>query len=272
MMPVPDDNGRKRSYEIDMDTANKTSLPPLRQSIGTPLWLQLKHTLRDLATFRLKAGDRIPSETELCDHYSMSRITVRQAITSLVDEGLLHKQQGRGTFVLAPRLAEHLADTDHFLTTGLDAAPPEQISVFSAELMVSPDWLSRKLGLVDGDDVYKVRKVLSPDSTPAAFRTTFVPVKLATDLLDQDLTGPIHVILEARYGLEAASADEVIEFIIADEFRAGMLGVSIEHPIILQERITYLQSGQAISCARTYYRADRFRFEHRLNRSSASIN
>lgn len=250
-----------------MDTADKTSLPPLRESIGTPLWLQLKHALRDLATFRLKAGDRIPSETELCEHYRMSRITVRQAITSLVDEGLLHKQQGRGTFVLAPRLAEHLADSDHFLATGLDAAPPEHIRLFSAETMAAPNWLARKLGLCAGDDVYKIRKILSPGPTAAAFRTTFVPTKLAPALLEQDLAGPLYVVLEQRYGLRATSADEVIEFIIADEFRAGMLGVEIEHPLILQERIAYLATGQAIKCSRTYYSADRFRFEHRLQRT-----
>jgi DNA-binding GntR family transcriptional regulator len=253
-----------------MDITEKIRLPVLRQSIGTPLWLQLKHALRDLVTFHLKAGDRIPSEIELCEHYSMSRVTVRQAITSLVDEGLLHKQQGRGTFVLAPRLAEHPVDTGHFLTTGLDAAPPEHVSLFSAELMVSPDWLSSKLGLATGAEVFKIRKILSPEPAPSAFRTTFVPVDLARDLLDQDLSGPIQLVLERRYGLEAASADEVIEFIIADEFRAGMLKVPVEHPIILQERITYLGSGQAISCARTYYRAERFRFEHRLRRNPAT--
>jgi GntR family transcriptional regulator len=243
-------------------------LPPLKQSIGMPLWLQLKHALRDLATFRLKAGDRIPSEVELCEHYALSRITVRQAITSLVDEGLLHKQQGRGTFVLGPRRAEHLADTSHFLTTGLDAVPRKDIHVFSAEIMPAPDWLAAKLGLQKDEDVHKIRKILKGDNDSSAFRTTFVPTKLAPDLIDQDLAPPLHRTLEQRYGLIADSAHEVIEFIKADEFRAGMLGISVEHPLILVERIVYLEDGQAIKCSRTYYRADRFRFEHQLKRSA----
>ncbi len=62
-----------------------------------------KHALRDLITFDLAAGDRIPTEAELCDHYHLSRITVRQAVTSPVDEGLLLCQQGRGTFVRIAR-------------------------------------------------------------------------------------------------------------------------------------------------------------------------
>ena len=66
-------------------------LQPLRGTASTPLWLQLKHALRDLATFDLQPGDKIPSETELCEYYGLSRITVRQAISALVDEGLLQK-------------------------------------------------------------------------------------------------------------------------------------------------------------------------------------
>jgi GntR family transcriptional regulator len=245
-----------------------SDFPPLRSAIGAPLWLQLKHALRDLATFHLKPGDRIPSETEIGDHYGLSRITVRQAVTSLVDEGLLHKRQGRGTFVLAPRLAENLVDPSHFLQSGFDAAPGEEVVVFSAESAPAPDWLAAKLGLAPGDDVYKVRKVLTPSGEDrAAFRTTFVPAALAPNLLDLDLARPMHAILEDSFGLEAVSADEIIEFIIADEFRAGMLGIEIGQPLILVERIAYLASGQAIDCSRAYYKAERFRFEHRLTRS-----
>lgn len=242
-------------------------LPPLRSAIGAPLWLQLKHALRDFVTFQLQPGDRIPSEVELGEHYNLSRITVRQAVTSLVDEGLLHKRQGRGTFVLAPRLAEPLVDANHFLQSGFDVAPSDEITLFSAERTPAPDWLAAKLGLRAGNEVYKIRKVLSPAGRDrAAFRTTFVPANLAPNFLQVDLGLPMHVTLESIYGLHAASADEIIEFIVADDFRAEMLGISVGHPLVLVERIAYLETGQAIDCSRAYYRADRFRFEHRLTR------
>lgn len=254
------------SYANMKQLINPT-LPPLRSAIGAPLWLQLKHALRDFVTFQLKPGDRIPPEPELCEHYSLSRITVRQAITSLVDEGLLHKQQGRGTFVLAPRLAQQLGDADHFLSSGFDAEPAEHVTLFSSETMPAPDWLARKLGIEAGDDVFKIRKILAlPGIPPVAYRTTFLIAGLVPNLLQIDLSPPMHMVLEKSYGLTLASADEVIEFIVADEFRASMLKTEKEHPLILVERILYLESGQAIDCSRAYYRADRFRFEHRLQR------
>ena len=252
-----------------IDTPISAQLPPLRPAIGAPLWLQLKHALRDLVTFQLKPGDRIPPEPELCKHYSLSRITVRQAITSLVDEGLLSKQQGRGTFVLAPRLAQHLVDADHFLSSGFDAEPLNNVTLFSSESMPAPDWLARKLGIVAGDEVFKIRKVLTlPGASPIAYRTTFLSAALVPNLLQVDLSPPMHVVLEKSYGQDLASADEIIEFIVADEFRASMLKTEIGRPLILVERILYLSSGQAIDCSRAYYRADRFRFEHRLQRTA----
>src|ERR1700759_556684 len=104
---------------------------PLRPGASTPLWLQLKHAIRDMATFDLKPGARIPTEAELCEGYSLSRITVRQAIRALVDEGLLQRQQGRGTFVRAVRQAEPMANGAHFLASAFDAADRSEIFFFS---------------------------------------------------------------------------------------------------------------------------------------------
>ena len=172
--------------------SSKPELQPLRGTGSTPLWLQLKHALRDMITFDLKPGDKIPSELELGDKYDLSRITVRQAISALVDEGFLQKQQGRGTFVLASRLAEPLADPEHFLLSGFDAEDPDHIKVYSVETVPSPDWIQAKLGLRSTEPVHKIRKVLSPDGEPAAFRTSFVPVAIAPRLPQADLSLPLY--------------------------------------------------------------------------------
>ena len=242
-------------------------LHPLRPGASTPLWLQLKHALRDFVTFQMRPGERIPSESQLCSFYNLSRITVRQAITSLVDEGLLHRQQGRGTYVLSPRLAMPLADPDHFLVSGFDAADPANISVFSAETMPSADWFGVPLGLSEGDFVHKIRKVLRIDGDAVAFRTSFVPCHLTPNLLNMDLVPPLALVLERQYHLVAAEADEVIEFIVADEFRGNMLGVPEGHPLILVSRLVFLESREPLELTRTYYKADRFRFERHLHRS-----
>jgi DNA-binding GntR family transcriptional regulator len=239
---------------------------PLDPAASTPLWLQLKHALRDLVTFHLKDGDRVPSETELCRRYHLSRVTVRQAITSLVDEGLLLRQQGRGTFVRAARLTELLSESAHFLLGGFDAADPAQIRLFSVEQVALPDWIAAKPGMAGGGPAFKIRKVLASGGEPVASRTSYVPARLVPGLLSADLRQPLVRTLEEVFALRPQEAEETMEFIIADEFRAHMLGVAIDHPLILVERIVRLAGGEAVECSRTFYKADRFQFRRVLRR------
>ncbi len=237
---------------------------PIRRHGSTPLWLQLKHALRDLITFDLRPGDQIPTEARLCDAYSLSRVTVRQAITSLVDEGLLERRQGRGTFVVSPRLAESLGEGEHFLLNGFDAARPESVSVFSRETVPVPEWIAARLGLPPDCPVFKIRKLLSAGLERVAFRTSYIPVEVAPTLLTADLQPPLSLTLEGGFGIHLASAEETIEFIIADPFRAEMLDVAEEHPLILVECVVECARGRGVECSRTFYKADRFRFRHRL--------
>ena len=76
---------------------------------GIPLYYQIKSDLRtQIEGGHLKPGDKLPSETELATLYNVSRMTLRQAITDLVEEGKLHRRRGVGTFVRHPRLVrEH---------------------------------------------------------------------------------------------------------------------------------------------------------------------
>lgn len=250
---------------------NRHDVRPLQRNLSVPLWLQLKHALRDSITFDGQPGDKIPTEAELCSHYGLSRVTVRQAITSLVDEGLLVRRQGKGTFVSDGRLAEVLSEQDHFLLSGFDAHPRGDISVHSVETVPVPEWIAARLRLEPDSPVFKVRKVLTTRGEVVAFRTTYVPVAAVPDLLVADLSVPFALTFEDRFGLRLAGAEETIEFIIADEFRAGMLGVPVNHPLILVERVVGLDTGQAVECSRTFYKADRFRFRRHLARAAPAV-
>ncbi len=241
-------------------------LRPLRGGPAVPLWLQLKHALRDLITFDLGPGDRVPTEAALGAHYGLSRITVRQAVTSLVEEGLLHRQQGRGTFVRHARRDAPLTDPGHFLASAFDAGPPGSVRLHAAEILPCPSWVASRLAIPAGAPVHKLRRLLHRDGMAVAIRTCFVPVALAPDLAGTDLTQPLHLILEQVFGLVAQEAQERMEVIRADAFRAGLLGVAPHEPLVLTERVALDAAGRALECARSYYRADSFAFTRSLRR------
>jgi DNA-binding GntR family transcriptional regulator len=87
---------------------------------------------------------------------------------------------------------------------------------------------------------------------------------VAPTLLSADMQPPLSLTLERGFGIPLASAEETIEFIVADRFRAEMLEVEEDHPLILVERVVHCASGRGVECSRTYYKADRFRFRHCL--------
>jgi DNA-binding transcriptional regulator YhcF (GntR family) len=181
-----------RMRKAGEQTAEKSvdGLRPLRGGPVVPLWLQLKHALRDLATFDLAPGERIPTEAEIGAHYGLSRITVRQAVTSLVEEGLLHRQQGRGTFVRARRQDAPLSDPGHFLASAFDRAAGGEYSLHAAETVPCPDWVAERLGIRPGAPVHKLRRLLARAGERAAIRTSFVPASLAPELLELAAEGP----------------------------------------------------------------------------------
>tara|TARA_B110000977_G_scaffold69664_1_gene94635 strand:+ start:245 stop:1078 length:834 start_codon:yes stop_codon:yes gene_type:complete len=241
-------------------------LPKLRQDAQTPLWLQLKHVLRDHITFQLAPGARIPTEAELCKNYGLARMTVRQAVTALVNEGLVGRQHGRGTFVMPASLSVSPSQNSHFLDDGFEAVGELSVEVVDTSVGLPPRWIRELLGMGDQEAVHKIRMSLSRDEEVLASRTSYVPEHVAPSLQNIQLNEPIHRIIEDRLGLKPASAEETIRLIRADELRAEMLQVETGIPLILLERVVFLPDGEAVEYVRTYYLAEHYRFEHKLVR------
>jgi DNA-binding GntR family transcriptional regulator len=254
----------------DLVAETAEALRPLRGGPAVPLWLQLKHALRDLASFRLEPGDRMPTEAEIGAHYGVSRITVRQAVTSLVEEGLLHRHQGRGTFVRARRQDSPLSEPGHFLATAFDTADGD-IRLHEAETVGCPDWVAARLGIADGAAVHKLRHLLQRDGATLAIRTSFVPAVLAPDLRSAASAEATHLLLDRAFGLQAVEAVERLEVIGADSWRASLLGVPDHAPLVLTERTALDAAGRGIEYARTYYRADSFSFTRTLRRGELRV-
>ena len=245
-------------------------LPQLRQDAQTPLWLQLKHVLRDHITFQLTPGARIPTEAELCRHYGLARMTVRQAVTALVKEGLVGRQQGRGTFVMPTSLSTSPSEDAHFLDDGFEAIGGLTVKITDMTAETPPRWIRELLGLGDGEMVHKIRMTLSGRDEILASRTSYIPEHVAPSLQEIELIEPIHRILENRLGLMPIRAEETIRLIRADQLRAKLLQIEIDMPLILLERVVFLSDGEAAEYTRTYYRAEHYRFEHKLVRSTTA--
>lgn len=143
---------------------------------------------------------------------------------------------------------------------------------------IKTSWISTRLGLGQDERAHKLRMTLSREAEVLASRTVYVPEHVAPSLQEAELTEPLHRLLEDRFGQVPVTAEETMRMIHADQLRATTLRIAPETPLILLERLVFVETGEPVEYARTYYRAEYYRFEHKLvrpeggDKSEAALN
>jgi GntR family transcriptional regulator len=151
-------------------------MPTLERSNPLPLYYQLKEVLRQqIQAGHLSPHSAIPSEPELVASYHVSRATVRQALTELVNEGLLYRQHGKGTFVCEPSAQQMVSELTS-LTTELQkrGKRPGGLLLLS-ELVRGSETLRRQLRLADEEQLVRLERLRLADGQPIAFEVDYLP-------------------------------------------------------------------------------------------------
>ncbi|MHB1162249.1 MAG: GntR family transcriptional regulator, partial [Chloroflexota bacterium] len=214
----------------------------------------------------LKPGDTMPTERELIDRFGVSRITVRQAVNSLMSDGLLHRQRGLGTFVRSNRIERELSTLTGFSEEMLARGLTPGTKLVFAE-MADPDAsVSARLQLEPGQKVFRMVRVRLANGEPMAFEVDYLPPDLGEKLMQEDLEEALYTLFE-RYGVEIDWADQAIQPTPANEFIASHLGIKKGTPVLLMERVVYAIDGRPVELSRTSYRADRYIYRVRLKRN-----
>ncbi len=233
-----------------------------------PLYFQLRSLLLEqIESGSLKPGDTIPTERELIDRFGVSRITVRQAVNSLMSDGLLYRQRGLGTFVRSNRIEQELSTLTGFSEEMIDRGLTPGAKLISAEMVEADAATAAKLRLQPGQRVFRMVRLRLADGEPMALDITCCPPDLGEKLLGDDLQGALYTLLEEKYGVELDQADQAIQAALADEFLATHLGIKKGMPMLQMERVVYAMDGRPVELSRTCYRADRYTYRVRLKRN-----
>lgn len=245
---------------------NGKSGSSLSRTESLALWRQLKTILRDRILLDMSEGERLPSESEICQEFGVSRITVRSALSTLVSEGLITRTAGRGTFVADRSRGERgeLHRAPHGLILNQEAASVTA-QVTSRETLFPDRRLQDRLEVDSQTLVHKVRRVLSRDGEPLAHEVAYVSTSVAPELLKNSLEDPdLPTFLAATRGNGGDSIDFTVQAVAADHWRALWLKVAVGSPLLLIESTGRSASGGVTFFTRTFWRHDGFRvFLHR---------
>jgi GntR family transcriptional regulator len=247
---------------------SQSTLPKLLPLSPIPLYNQIKDLLRTrILQGTYSPHSRMPSENELSNHFSVSRITVRQALNDLQKEGLIFTIHGKGTFVAKPKAFQNVS-TLRGLAESMSQLGYEVINqLISFKFMVADSIVAQRLQLLGGSKVAEIKRVRLINREPVSLEVTYLPQNLGEQLKRADLvTRDIFLILENDCGIALGHADLAIDAVLAESELTKALTVEEGSPIMRIERLTYSTDGAPLDFEYLYYRGDAFQYRLRIDR------
>lgn len=232
-----------------------------------PLYFQLQEILRGkILAGEYCPGDLIPSEKELQEKFSVSRITVRNAINGLVFEDLLIKKQGHGTIVAYPRMMEDGNSKLKSFTEKM-AQQGSEISTDVLEVLRIPatERITEHLNISVGDEIIYSKRLRKVDGEPIALFENYISTRTGVTEKD-DFSGSVYNIFEKKYGIKISGAEKVIEADIARSEDASLLKIPAGDPILIIRYTTFDNDNNPIEYSEGIYRADRYKYMVKLKR------
>ncbi len=228
-----------------------------------PLHVQLKDLLRN----EILQGDikqKVPSERELMDRFSVSRSTVRQAISELVREGVLEKIHGKGTFISHRPVEEWLGNLSTYNEIIEQMGMKPSTRLLHQGRDTSPREISNTLG---ADEFYVIERLRYADDVPIAIEKQYYPMAIGLELAKFDLnTAVLYDLLELSLGIKLWEAEQIISSTNPTREEAGLLEIPQGACVMVFERITSDPEGNPVEYLRGVFREDMYGFRIKLAR------
>ncbi|SFD55187.1 GntR family transcriptional regulator [Bacillus sp. OV194] len=226
-----------------------------------PIYYQIEEAIKGrIEKGELQEGEMIPSEREYAETYGISRMTVRQAITNLVNDGYLTRRKGKGTFVANKKIEQKLVGLTSFTEDMKARGLSPSIKLLDFKLSEAHGKTATGLGIQAEAAVYEIQRVRLADQIPMALETTFLSADLVRGLNEKIVQGSLYQYVEEELGLSIDYATQELEASVAREAESEILGIAKGSPVLFIRRYTYLTDGRPLELVQSIYRGDRYKF------------
>jgi len=222
----------------------------LKKDSFVPLYYQLKEELKEkIVSGEWEPETCIPSIRELCAIYGISTTTAKQAISELVQEGLLYSVQGKGTFVSVPQWPMEYKETTYItdemrLASRVRALGHEfWAEVLTIDRVRASNLVSAYLAIENDSEVLRIRRLKKADGIPMLIETTFMPPDVASGIEEADLSRSLFRILRDGYDILLTRSDETFRPVFLDSLEAELLGQKVGALAMLNERVSYAETS-----------------------------
>ncbi|WP_320202770.1 GntR family transcriptional regulator [Agrobacterium rosae] len=238
----------------------------------TPLYHRIYAVMRERIVKGYYPGDApVPSEAELAESFSVSRITIRKAMEMLTAEGLVTRTRGRGTYITdrskENKLNRVVVSNINSLFSYLNAVGKStRLKVVSLDLGEAPPRICEQMGIPPTTELVRAVRVRSLDRRPYSLSTAYLLPEIGKTLNRQDLATTDMIDLVQKAGAEVEKVEQTLTATLADDYAAKHLEIPIGAPLMLVNRLFFNTELKPFYAAEIFYRADRYEYRVSLKR------
>ncbi|WP_409276336.1 GntR family transcriptional regulator [Neobacillus sp. SCS-31] len=232
-----------------------------------PLYKQIAEFIRQkVDDGEWGVGFQIPPEKKLCEQFNVSRITVVKALERLVEEGILYREQGKGTFVTLPDFLTEAKELLSFSEEMKRKGKTPGTMVLSKGTVLPSKHIQQRLKLEKDERVLAIKRLMFADDVPIGLQTSYLPVRLFPDLIGL-ITDHVSLysVLRERYGTVISQAIETYRAVQLDEEEKELLEVELTETGFSVERLSFV-GDDPVEFVKSIMRADQTYYSVKLIR------
>lgn len=219
-----------------------------------PMYKQIENYLKSLIEEKkLKEGDLLPSENQLCEMFSVTRMTVRAALNNLVTERYIEKRKGIGSVVTREKIYDNIGKVSGFTKEMLDKGFNVATKVEQLEIIEADETISNKLNIPLNENVWKVNRVRLANDLKVSYMTTYMPQKMFSDLSRKHCEGSLYKYIEEDCGYKIARSERTVEAVISSKELKRVLSLEKDEAILHIEQISILENGEIFEYSHTFH-------------------
>lgn len=231
----------------------------LNQEAMTPLYVQLMEEIeKNIQNGIYKPGDKIMTEAEMAKEYGVSLITVRKAVGSLMEKGLVVRKQGKGTFITKPKFSRNMKKLQSFTEMCEQMGVKPGAKMLENRLVEADAKTAARLGIEPGSNVIYISRLRYADHEPVQIERSFFPLKYAFLLEAQFDDNSLFDFLREKTGACVASSEKVIELCRATAEEAELLDVEEDDYLLFVRSTAYDSEGEPMYAGVQIINGDRF--------------
>lgn len=226
-----------------------------------PIYIEIHNQMREwITTGKWKDGEKIPSERQLAEEFDVSRMTARQAVNTLVADGILERRIGSGTFVSPEKVREAMSGVSSFTETVERAGKVPSSQLISYYTKTASNSEAEKLKISSNERVIVLERVRFADGVPICFEEATIPESIARDLSKDSISKQLYKTLENQKNIVVGYAEQTISASWASEALAEMLDIHRGDSILVLRQVTYSKDNTPFEYVRAKYVGERYEF------------